>query len=138
MTNPASSAADPILADTAGGVTDRGGHTTRFTVNKWGQPLVALAPLNDTTVTTYEGHGLVTNVHQPFYPAGVTDTLIYDTVIGLPTVVRPAGSERTNIRYAKMAQPDSIWGAGQMVDVSPKLGQLRIGGSVMRSAPPRG
>lgn len=90
-----------------GRITDPGGHVTRFTVGRWGQPVAQIDALADTTITTYDANGLPIRV---VYPTGVKDTIGYNAS-GLPIFVRAAGRDSaTYIRYAAWAQPDSVWG----------------------------
>ncbi len=92
-------------------VTDPDGHTTSFTVNRLGQPLVTTHPLGGTTTASYTSSFLPTAVT---HPTGGADTILYNAD-GLPTWVQTAGRPATNIAYTpgRWAQPDSTWGAGQ-------------------------
>ena len=90
-------------------VTDASGHTTRFTVNRWGAPQQVTDQLGFVTAVTYDGNGLPVRT---VAPSGAMDTVAYNTS-GLPTYMRAAGGTGTNVRYAAWAQADSAWGTGQ-------------------------
>jgi len=98
----ASSPYPVVRPDTVyGRITDPGGHVTRFTAGRWGQPVAQIGPLGDTTVTTYDANGLPVRV---VHPTGVKDTIAYNAS-GLPTFVRAAGRDSASyIRYAGWAQ----------------------------------
>lgn len=102
-----------VNADTVyGRVTDPGGHTTRFTVDHWGQPVASTDPLNATTTVTYNASGLPIRAVLSTDP-GAVDTAAYNAN-GMPTYVRPAGAPGTTIVYhgTWVAQPDSVVTSG--------------------------
>ena len=110
---PYGSTSTPVAAPTSdtiyARVTDPGGHSTRYTVNRWGTPSVTTDPLARITTVTYEANGLPIRV---VYPTGVKDTAAYNAS-GLPVFTRAAGDSAINIRYAAWALADSVWGVGQ-------------------------
>lgn len=55
-------------------VVDAGGHATRFTVDRWGQPLRTVDALGNATVITRNANGQPTSV---LYPTGVSDSFGY-------------------------------------------------------------
>lgn len=116
-------------ADTVfGRVVGPAGDTTRFTVNKWGQPLVTTDPLGRSTTVAYSAAGLPTRVT---YPTGAHDSLAYDGN-GLVTYSAPHGTTATSIRYTAWALADSMWGtdqvASRMFVSGGKVDSVRIAG----------
>lgn len=111
--------ATPVLVDSVRAVvTDPLGHSTRFTVTRWGQPAKVADALNRTTTIGYDASGLVRSVRLPSYPVlspdTLRDTLAY-TSSGLVSYLKPAATAATNVRYDGkwIADPDSIWGTDQ-------------------------
>ncbi|MGH8544310.1 MAG: hypothetical protein ACREX3_11920 [Gammaproteobacteria bacterium] len=52
---------DSVRPDTVyGRVTDPNGHTTRFSVNRWGEPVRTTNALGQTSTVTYDANGLAT------------------------------------------------------------------------------
>jgi RHS repeat-associated protein len=129
----------PPAADTVyGRTTEPGGAVTRFTVNRWGQPLLTVQPLGDTTQVAYTADGLPAVVRRPGYGPGEADTVRYGAG-GLPTYVRKAGLAAQNIRYAGYAQADSTWGQGQpgvhnFIGYRGRVDSVRIGGTPTSAA----
>lgn len=127
----------PPLADTVkASVTEPGGGTTRFTVNRFGQPLRTVKPLSDTVMVTYTAGGLPTVVVRPGYSSTNADTTYYSTS-GMPIYVRRAGLSAVNIRYAAYAQADSTWGTDQaavrnFIGSNGKVDSVRVGGVVVQ------
>jgi len=108
---PYGSTSTPVAAPTADTVyarlTDPGGHSTRFTANRWGTPAVVMDILGRTDSIRFDANGLPIRVA---YASGLRDTIGYNST-GLPTYVRTAGRDSaTYVRYAAWAQPDSLWG----------------------------
>jgi RHS repeat-associated protein len=89
-----------------GTVTDAGNHSTSFTVDRWGQPLIVTDAGNGVTSFVRDGVNAV-RIH---YPHGGVDSLAYSG--HKLTSVRPAGRSRINYRYGAYSQIDSIWGSG--------------------------
>ncbi|HEX6252524.1 MAG TPA: hypothetical protein VFZ56_13970, partial [Gemmatimonadaceae bacterium] len=99
-------AAAASLDTIQGRVTDPLSRVTRFTADRWGQPLKIVDHLNRQTVFTRTGMFATTVVRPP----GVTDQYAYTN--GLLTMSQPAGSAATYFRYGVNAQIDSVWGTG--------------------------
>jgi len=115
-------------------VTDPGGHVTRFTVNRFGQPVEVTVPLGLVTTTTYDANGLPTRVA---HPTGAVDSVAYNTS-GLPTYLRSSPDSATFIRYAAWAQPDSVWGFGRpsirdSIGANGRVVWRRVGGASTRT-----
>lgn len=90
-------------------VTDPEGHTTTFRVDRWGQAVRSIGPLNDTTVFTRNSNGLATSVR---YPWSAVDNFAYDSR-GRLTSRTPPGQSATNFRIGTYGQVDSVWGTNQ-------------------------
>lgn len=106
-TGPTSTApATPVSAASAtAAVTDPEGHTTSFTVDRWGQPLVTTEPLGRTTTITRSGPLPVRIVH----PTGAVDSLEYDAS-GRVVYDASAGQPATHIYYNAYGEPTGIHG----------------------------
>jgi RHS repeat-associated protein len=119
----------PPRADTVRGtLTDPGGHQTRFTANRFGQPLVSAGPLLDTVTIAYNGNGQVGSVTPRL---GVSSSYGYDAS-GFMTSWSVGGITST-ARNGGWAQADSIWsgfGVGQRIFLgqSGRVDSVRIGG----------
>jgi RHS repeat-associated protein len=99
----------PVRADSVRAeVTDAGGHTTRYTVDRWGQPLKVEEPLGRTTTISRAGVLPVKVVS----PAGAADTFAYNGD-GLLTYARHAGENARNISYGPFGQVSQLSGTGQ-------------------------
>ena len=99
-------------------VTDPGGHTTRFTANRWGSPAVATDALGRTDSTSFDGNGLPVRAR---YATGAVDSALYNAD-GLSTWTRASGLPATNIRYVGWAQADSAWTADGLSGVRSFIG----------------
>jgi RHS repeat-associated protein len=117
-TNPTPFAS--VLVDSVVGIArDPGGHRARFTVNRFGQPLVKTEPLGTTTTVTYSASGL--------------PVASYDSN-GLPTRVRPAGQQETTYQYGiGWGVPSTILSPGKpavqnFLGLQGRLDSTRIGG----------
>jgi RHS repeat-associated protein len=93
-------------------LTEPGTAVTRFTVNRWGSPILTVQPLTDTTVVAYTTNGQPTTTRRPGYASNLADTVFYNAS-GLPTYVRRAGSTTTSVTYGGWAQPTDMSGTGQ-------------------------
>jgi RHS repeat-associated protein len=96
----------PVEADTVEGVvTTTSGDTSRFTVDRWGQPLVVTG--NDTIRTKYgrDVNGFTISVTRPI---GAHDTASYSGPF--LTMTQPAGQGATNYTYGAFGQVTSIYG----------------------------
>jgi RHS repeat-associated protein len=116
-------------------ITDPGGHTSRFTVNRWGSPVVATDPLGRTDSTTVEANGLPVRVR---HATGAVDTAAYNAD-GLPTYQKPSGLPPTQIRYAAWAQPDSVTrgdsiGIRSFIGANGRVDSARVAGGTPDSA----
>jgi RHS repeat-associated protein len=100
--------AAPLRDTVYGRTTDPGGHTGRFTVNRWGTPAVVTDQLGRTDSTRFDGNGMPIRTR---YATGAIDTAVYNGN-GLPTWIKQSGYPATNIRYGGWAQADSIWRFG--------------------------
>jgi RHS repeat-associated protein len=107
----ATTPATPILVDSVRAtIVAPGSATTRFTVNRWGQPLKVTDPVGAVMTIDRSGGVLPTTVT---LPSGGVDRFRY-TADGLLEWARPAGQDSVRIRYsATYAQPDSVWGPNQ-------------------------
>ena len=100
-------------------VTDAKGHSSSFTVDKWGQPLVVVDSIGTTTITR---NGLfATGI---VAPTGRTDLYTYDGPF--LTEIRLEGQKPQYVRYGAYAQVDSTWGPGRI----PTRSFLGTGGRV--------
>jgi RHS repeat-associated protein len=97
-------AAEPFQVQ--GTITDGESHSTSFTVDRWGQPLIVTDPGNGVTSFVRDGVNAI-RIH---HPEGGVDSLTYSG--HKVTSVRPAGRARINYRYGAYSQVDSIWGTG--------------------------
>ena len=88
-------------------ITDAKGHSARYTVNKWGQPLVITDSLGTTTITRT---GIfATSVTGP---TGRTDHYTYTGPF--VTEIRLEGRKPQYLRYGAYGQVDSTWGPGRV------------------------
>ena len=128
---PTTTPVPPAKADTIkGSVTEPGEAVTRFTVNRWGQPLATTDPLAQVTTRTYDANGLPIRV---VWPSGRVDTTAYNAS-GLPTYGRSSPDSATHLRYAAWAQPDSVWGVGHptvrhVIGPNGRIVSTTVGGS---------
>jgi RHS repeat-associated protein len=88
-------------------VTDAGGHTVRFTVSSFGQPLRTTGQPGDTVTVTYNANGQSTAVADRL---GVTSYYQYDAT-GFVTMAA-VGSLATYFRNGGWGKADSTWGVG--------------------------
>jgi YD repeat-containing protein len=98
----------PWTSDAQGRVTEPGGAVTRFTVDRWGQPVILINALGDTTASTYDAAGRLVKRVLPTY-GGVSDSIARDT-FGLATYKKVATAPAINLRRAPYGQVDSLWG----------------------------
>ena len=99
----------PLLSDSIiATVTDPEGHTSRFSVDRWGQGLVMTDPLGRrTTVVRDLTYGVPTAIS---YPWGAVEKFGWS---GLFLVWHLApGQDTTHLHYGNWAQVDSAWGGG--------------------------
>lgn len=118
-----------LASSVQGSIADPGSHTTSFTVNSFGQPLIATDALGGVTTTTY-GAGLPLTMA---YPTGGTDTVSYNAS-GLPQYSHPAGGPRTWFHYSSWATlADSAYGDAptlrQYISSPGKVDSLKVGGT---------
>jgi RHS repeat-associated protein len=116
-------------------VTDPGGHTARFTANRWGTPAVATDVLGRTDSTTVEANGLPVRVR---HATGAVDSAVYNAD-GLPTYQKVSGMAATRIRYAAWAQPDSVTtgdstGIRNFIGANGRVDSARVAGGTPDSA----
>lgn len=104
-------AAVVLPSDVKGQVTEPSGKISRFTVDRWGQPVQTINALNQTTTVTYDGSGLPIKVQ---YPTGGADSAAYDGN-GLPTYIKPSGLTATTVTYNATwkTQPQLITGSNR-------------------------
>ncbi|MBL8989428.1 MAG: RHS repeat protein [Gemmatimonadetes bacterium] len=110
----ATTAHTPPRADTVyARVTEPQGasYLTRYTVNRWGSPLVTTNPLGEVTTITYTADGQPSTILKPGF-GSVADTLVYDAS-GLVTRSRPAGDSSTTVVYGGWAQPATVTTPGR-------------------------
>ncbi len=115
--NPATPVPDSAVKAT---VKDAAGDVTRFTVDRWGQPLVTTDPLGN--VTTIKRTGMfATEVDES---QGRVSTYVYNG----PELIHstPAGDSVTNYYYGVHSQVDSIDGKG----VVPEMRGLNANGTI--------
>jgi RHS repeat-associated protein len=110
-------------------ITDPGGHRTRFTVDRWGQPLVMVDPGGTTTITR---EGIFATVVD--HPDSTSDSFSHDGA-GLLTASWPAHEHtRTTITYGAYAQPISVNSGTQVITysrgVSGRVDSLRANGAL--------
>ena len=119
-----------------GTVTAPDNGVTRFTVDRYGQPLVSSHPLGDplnvTTTVTYNDDGLPTRIVRSNDVADTTH-MSYNSD-GLVTATRQSGSTETVVAYGAWAQPDSVTGNGQVtakywLGTNGRIDSTRIGSS---------
>jgi RHS repeat-associated protein len=88
-------------------ITDAVGHAVKFTMDRWGQPLVITDPLN--RVTTIARSGLFdTSVT---HPNGARDRAQFSGM--LPTMVQPFGGDARNFTYGAYGQIQTSFGSNQ-------------------------
>jgi RHS repeat-associated protein len=81
--------------DTRAAITDPGGHSTTFGVDRWNQPITITDALNRTTTITRDAIGRAEQIQ---YPTGAVDQFRYS---GTNLVMsRPAGADSTNYRWS--------------------------------------
>jgi RHS repeat-associated protein len=127
-------------ADTVyGRLTDPGGHTSRFTVNRWGTTTVASDPLARTDSVRFDINGLPIRLRSS---AGAVDSVVYDGN-GLPTYAKASGLPGTRARYVGWAQPDSIWtedglsGVRNFIGPNGRVDSTRVAGGTTDAATTR-
>ena len=91
---------DTIYALAVGAIQD----TTRFTADRWGQPLVSIDPLGNTTTVVRTGI-FATSVTNPL---GQTDTYVYTN--GFLTSSTPYNQPTTYISYDAWGMPSQVSG----------------------------
>ncbi|HEV8400962.1 MAG TPA: RHS repeat-associated core domain-containing protein [Gemmatimonadales bacterium] len=101
----------PVLKDSVWArVTDAEGHTTRFAVDRWGQAINELDPLNRPTTVVYEdGNGLPLQINSFSAPNTKVEYFGWDASGNL-TGHSGTGIPAISVRYGAYAQPDSAWG----------------------------
>jgi RHS repeat-associated protein len=91
-------------------VRDAAGSITRFTVDRWGQPLVTTDPMGNVTTITRTG----------MFPTQIDESqgrVSFYTYDGPRlTMSKPAGDSATYYHYGVRSQVDSIWGAGVVAE----------------------
>jgi RHS repeat-associated protein len=92
---------DTIRALVIGAIRD----TAKFTTDRWGQPLISIDPLGDTTTAVRSG----INATSVTNPLGQTDTHSYNSN-GLLTNSTPYGQPTTTISYDAWAMPSQVSG----------------------------
>jgi len=88
-----------------GTVADAQSNTSTFTVDNWGQTLVSVDALNDTTTVTRDGAGYPQSVS---YPNGGLDRFAYTS--GLLTYKQSSGGDSVYYKYGSDAQMDTLKG----------------------------
>lgn len=81
-------------------------YVTKFTVNRWGSPLVTTNPLGELATVTYTTPGQPSTILRPGF-GSAKDTLAYDAS-GLLAFSRPAGDSATTIVHGGWARPSSV------------------------------
>jgi RHS repeat-associated protein len=125
------------LADTVkASLTEPGGGVTRFTVNRFGQPLLTVRPLGDSLLVRYNWGGQPTAIVRPGYGTTDADTILYNSN-GLPTYTRLARLTAVNFRYAAYGQADSTWGTDRpgvrnFIGPNGRLDSVRVGGVMVQ------
>jgi len=100
----------PKLDSALAVVTEPGGGITRFTANRWGEPLRTTDPLGGVTTVLYDGNGLAIRVT---HPSGAVDSTVYNAS-GLPTFTQSADwTNRRHFVYGGWGVADSAWGGPQ-------------------------
>lgn len=94
-----------------GQVTEPSGKITKFTVDRWRQPVQTINTLGQTTTVTYDANGLPVNVQ---HATGAADSTAYNTN-GLPTYIKASGVTAVEIGYNATwkTQPDSVAGSNR-------------------------
>lgn len=98
----------PLTSSVEGRVTEPGGAVNHFSVERWGQPVLSMNALGDTTAYTYDGSGRLAKRVLPTY-GGVSDSIARDT-FGLATYKKYAAVAPVNQRRAPYGRVDSLWG----------------------------
>jgi RHS repeat-associated protein len=109
-TQPTSSSAlaNPILVSTIQGtVTAPSGAVTRLTPDRWGQPLLAIDALNDTTASQRDTNGFPLRIT---YPSGPADLYAYNQAF--VTAKARTGGTVINYTYGAFGQIRQVSGAG--------------------------
>jgi len=102
----------PVLKDSVWArVTDPEGHVTRFAVDRWGQAVSLLDPLNrPTTVVWQDGNGLPLQINFLSPQSARFEYFSWDASGNL-TGHGGTGIRGVGVRYGAYAQPDSMWGS---------------------------
>lgn len=128
-TGPASAFLASLLDSVRAEIWDPGNHVTRFTVNKFGQPVATTDAAGNVSLVSYTTSGLIDSVVDPL---GVNAGFDYNAS-GLPTRA-VTGGLTTNFRYAPAyGRVDSIWGDGipgqrDSIGANGRLAWRRVGG----------
>ena len=106
LATPAGTRVAPVLvANLEARVTDPGGHVTRFTTDRWGQPLRTTDPVGNVTTVVRDGNGFPVQVTTP---TNLSTTFTYSGQL-LTSTTEPDGT-LANYHYGAYAQLDSVWG----------------------------
>ncbi|MGH7537676.1 MAG: hypothetical protein ACREMF_03505, partial [Gemmatimonadales bacterium] len=130
---PYGSTGTPVAAPRAdtvyGRMTDPGGHTSRFTVNRWGAPAVVTDQLGRTDSIRFDAYGLPIRVRSA---VGAVDSTAYNAD-GLPTYRKSSGLPATTIRYAGWRQADSLsngfTGVRHFIGANGRVDSSRVAGN---------
>ncbi len=103
----------PQIDTVYGRVTEPQGasYLTKYTVNRWGSPLVSTNPLGELTTVVYSPQGQPTTILKPGFGTS-RDTLVYDAS-GLVIRSRPAGDSATTITYGGWGQASTVATGGR-------------------------
>ncbi len=108
VSTTAVTAAPTVRADTIQAeIIDPAGRVSRFTIDRWGQPLIVTEPMNRVTAIARSGT-LDTSIT---YPNGRRDRVLYTGA--LPRMVQPFGHDSTIIAYGAYGQVHTTSGPNQ-------------------------
>ncbi len=121
----------PLVPDSIKGtVTDPEGHSTRFSVDRWGQALVTTDALGrKTTIVRDVSYGVPGSIT---YPWGGVERFLWSMDL-LPIWHLVPGQDTVHFHYGAWAQVDSAWGGGQaaqkmFLGTNGRIDSIRFGG----------
>jgi RHS repeat-associated protein len=99
LTSTSGTPATPVLLSAVVAVDSVSSGKTSFSVNSYGQPLVVLDPMGDTSTFVYTGQGYLEGV---IHPGGAMDA--YTWTIPFLTSLTPSGASTTTVKYGAYGQ----------------------------------
>lgn len=114
-------------ADVEGVTTDPAGHVTRFTVDRWGQPLRVTDAVGNVTRTIRNADGLPTQITSP---VGTTDAYTYSGAF--VSTATPSGQPTTYFEYGPYGQLSKTYGNGPLIEhfigTQGRIDSTKVGG----------